>query len=217
MLRDARSDANDRQAPRPRHHRKHARGSLRRQARGWIHDRMTRHEALDVELVDLRDYPLPLFDRPSARARVTRRVRQRRREPVGREDRERRRVRRHRRRVQPRLHRGPQERARLDVPRVVLQADLVRRLRRRRWRARDRAAASGRDRAPDGADPPRRTPAASSVLLATMKPAEPGRSGAVRAGRGVGRRDDRAHRVVGPNAPRGSRTSGLIDRSCVLG
>jgi NAD(P)H-dependent FMN reductase len=37
----------------------------------WIRGRLAAHDDLDVELVDLRDYPLPFFDQAKAPARVT--------------------------------------------------------------------------------------------------------------------------------------------------
>ncbi len=37
----------------------------------WIHGRLAAHPDLDAELVDLRDWPLPLFDQPRSPARIT--------------------------------------------------------------------------------------------------------------------------------------------------
>ena len=37
----------------------------------WIVGRLNEHPQLDAELVDLRDWPLPMFDRPVSPARVT--------------------------------------------------------------------------------------------------------------------------------------------------
>ena len=37
----------------------------------WIHGRLAAHAEVDAELVDLRDWPLPFFDRPKSPTRVT--------------------------------------------------------------------------------------------------------------------------------------------------
>lgn len=37
----------------------------------WIREILNEHEQLDAELVDLRDWPLPMFDQPKGPARVT--------------------------------------------------------------------------------------------------------------------------------------------------
>ena len=37
----------------------------------WIHGRLAEHPELDAELVDLRAWPLPMFDQPRSPARVT--------------------------------------------------------------------------------------------------------------------------------------------------
>jgi NAD(P)H-dependent FMN reductase len=37
----------------------------------WVHGRLNEHADVEAELVDLRDWPLPLFDQPRSPARVT--------------------------------------------------------------------------------------------------------------------------------------------------
>lgn len=37
----------------------------------WIHGRLGAHADVDAELVDLRDWPLPFFDRPKSPTRIT--------------------------------------------------------------------------------------------------------------------------------------------------
>ena len=46
---------------RPGHHRHHPRRALQRNVARWVVEHLTDHD-LDVELVDLRDHPLPFFD-----------------------------------------------------------------------------------------------------------------------------------------------------------
>ena len=150
----------------------------------WIQRLAARRAAtLDFEIVDLRDYPLPLFDEPRSPA-------------YGPSDKPE--VKRWQAKlaeldgflfvtagIQPLDPGGAEERARLRLCRVEPQAGRLRRLRPDRRRARGRAPAQHRGRAADGADPHRRAHhhgalsrgAEGREVARRLRAPEPGRRG----------------------------------------
>ena len=119
----------------------------------WI-ERIARQRGdFDVELVDLKDYPMPLFAEEASpiyapsKNEVARRWQAKLAEFDAFDL--------HCRRIQSRTHRGSEERARLCLCRVEQQAGCLCRLRRGRRRPRGGAVTAACHRVADGADPQR--------------------------------------------------------------
>src|SRR6476646_5061587 len=84
----------------------------------WIEEIARQRGDFDVDLVDLKDYPMPLFAEEASPHSVEKRGRPALAGEAGRI----RRLHLHRRRIQSRTHRGSEERARLRLCRVEQQA-----------------------------------------------------------------------------------------------
>ncbi len=168
----------------------------------WVRDFLSEDERLDVELVDLLDWPLPFFAQPKSpdardRRRIWASLANEWAKKIASADG----FVAHGGRVQPRVHGGVEECVRLDLPGVDSKAGHVRRVRERRGRAGRRAAADGCGRAADGADQVRRALARPAVHGAQER-ASAGRSVALRPCRAGSRGDASGSRVVGRRAAR---------------
>ena len=107
----------------------------------WVYELAQKRSDAEFELVDIKDFNLPLLDEPVPP--IDGPVLQGAHEDMGGEDRLLRRLRLRDARVQPRHLRRAQERDRFPLRRVEQQGGRLRRLRRRQRRARGRASASG--------------------------------------------------------------------------
>jgi len=159
----------------------------------WIEQIARQRGDFDVELVDLKDYPMPLFAEEASPLYAPSK------NQVGEAGRIRR-LHLHCRRIQSRTHGGSEERARLRLCRVEQQAGCLCRLRRGRRRPRGQAVTAACHRAADGADPQRGSHSLSRLF-----------------GRGQRRQEAKRARSSQSDCPPDARSAGVVGRCAQKG
>lgn len=161
----------------------------------WIEQIARQRRDFDVELVDLKDYPMPLFAEEASplyapsKNQVARRWQAKLAEFDA-----------FIFTVQSRTHGGSEERARLRLCRVEQQAGCLCRLRRGRRRPRGRAVTAACHRAADGADPQRGSHSLSRLF-----------------GRGQRRQEAKRARSSQSDCPPDARSAGVVGRRAQKG